>query len=355
MSAGAVAAARPVAAAPGPIGSAAGTGEQGYSGDGGPAISARLDQPFHCCKDGRGNLFVADTFNHCIRRVDVVTGAITTVAGSGKKGYTGDGGPAAAATLNEPYGVLAGAAGNLYIVDRLNYCIRVVDGQTGRIRTLAGVGTPGYSGDGGPAERAAMREPNALELAPDGALYIADVRDCRIRRVDLSTGIITTAAGTGRREFSGDGGPAAEASINGARGVAFDQDGVMYICEREGNRIRRVDPESGVIQTIAGTGRRGYEGDGGPALMASFNGPKWIHVGPDGRLYIVDTENHCVRRIDLGSGEIRTVAGGRRGPGGDGGAALDAEMDRPHGCWVDPEGRLYTGDTNNHRIRVNWL
>ncbi|MFN3649833.1 MAG: hypothetical protein ACK47B_09635 [Armatimonadota bacterium] len=340
-------------AAPGVMRSAAGTGQQGYSGDGGPAAQARLDQPFHCSMDRRGNLYVADTFNHCIRKVEADTGVITTVAGTGQKGYSGDGGPATRATLNEPYGVLPDRAGNLFIVDRLNRVVRRVDARTGMISTYAGSGENGYSGDGGPAARAAMKEPNALDFDPSGNLYVADVSDNRIRRVDAKTGIITTAAGTGRREFTGDGGPAAQASIQGARGVAFARDGTMFICEREGNRLRRVDPKTGVITTVAGTGRTGYSGDGGPALQATFNGPKWIHVGADGHLYVVDTENHCVRQIDTRRWTIRTVAGGRRSPGGDGGPALEAGMDRPHGCWVDAKGDLYTGDTNNHRIRVN--
>lgn len=335
------------------ISSPVGTGARGYSGDGGPASQAQLDQPFHCCKDLAGNLYIADTLNHCIRKVDALSGVITTVAGSGVKGYTGDGGPARKATLNEPYGVLADAEGNLYIVDRLNYCIRRVDARSGRISTVAGTGVAGYSGDGGPGHEAMLREPNAIDFDPAGNLYIADVRDCRIRKLDIRTGVITTVAGTGRREFTGDGGPAALAGINGARGVAFDATGTMFICEREGNRIRKVNRTTGAIETIAGSGAKGYAGDGGPAKLATFNGPKWIHVGGDSHLYIVDTENHCVRRIDSHTGIITTVAGGRKGPGGDGGPATEAGMDRPHGCWVDAEGRLYTGDTNNHRIRMN--
>jgi sugar lactone lactonase YvrE len=135
--------------------------------------------------------------------------------------------------------------------------------------------------------------------------------------------------------------------------VAFGRDGAMYICEREGNRVRKVDPATGVITTIAGSGQKGYTGDGGPAAAATFNGPKWIHVGLDGHVYVVDTENHCVRQINSATGVIRTVAGGHLGPDGDGGPADKAGMDRPHGCWVDAKGYLYTADTNNHRIRVN--
>lgn len=334
------------------IRTAAGTGMPGYSGDGGPAAAARLDQPFHVSEDRLGRLYIADTNNHSIRMVDRRSGAITTVAGCGRKGYSGDGGPATMATLNEPYGVLADREGNLFVVDRLNAAVRRVDARTHRISTYAGTGRKGYSGDGGPADQAQLREPNAFDFDTGGNLYIADVGDQRIRRVDRRTGRISTVCGSGRLAFAGDGGPASEASIQGARGVTFDSRGNMWICEREGNRIREVDARSGIIRTVAGTGAKGYSGDGGPALRATFNGPKWIHAGPDGNIYVVDTENHCVRRIDPRDGTIRTVAGGHRGTDGDGGAATAAGLDRPHGCWMSRTGDLYVADTNNHRVRV---
>ena len=275
-----------------------------------------------------------------------------TLAGCGRKGYTGDGGPATQATMNEPYGVLPDRDGNLFIVDRLNAVIRRVDGKTHVITTYAGTGTKGYSGDGGPASQAQLKEPNALDFDSHGDLFIADVADNRMRKVDHRTGVITTVCGTGRLEFAGDGGPAVQAGIRGARGVAFDRSDNMWICEREGNRVREVEAKTGIIRTVAGTGAKGYSGDGGPALQATFNGPKWIHVGPDGGVYVVDTENHCVRRIDPVSRAIRTVAGGHKGTEGDGGPAGAAGMDRPHGCWVDAKGNLYVADTNNHRVRT---
>jgi sugar lactone lactonase YvrE len=328
-----------------------GTGAPGYSGDGGPATAAQLREPFHVSFGPRGELYVAEAANHCIRRVDP-DGKIRTVAGCGRKGYSGDGGPATAATLNEPYGVVADRRGNLFIVDRLNACVRRVDAATGVISTLAGTGTPGYSGDGGPATAAQLKEPNGLALDGRGHLFVADVSDNRIRRIDLEAGQISTVAGTGRRAFSGDGGPAAAASIQGARAVDADGEGNLYVCEREGNRIRRIDARSGVIRTIAGTGAEGYSGDGGPALAATFRGPKWISLDGEGGLYVVDTENHCVRRIDLRSGRIATVAGdGKQGSTGDGGPATAARLDRPHGCCVR-DGILYVADTNNHRVRA---
>jgi sugar lactone lactonase YvrE len=297
-------------------------------------------------------MFVADTMNHCIRRVDGRTGRVTTVAGSGKAGYSGDGGLATAARLNEPYGVAVDRRGNLYIVDRLNACVRWVDGRTGIIGTLAGTGKAGYGGDFAEACLAPMKEPNGLALDGRGSLYIADVGASRIRRVDLRTHVITTFSGTGERKFAGDGGRADTASIQGARAVDVSRSGAVYICEREGNRIRAVDPITGAIRTLAGTGRAGYSGDGGSALQATFNGPKWVHVSEQNLVYVIDTENHCVREIDPERGTIRTVAGdGKVGGKGDGLPATQAQMDRPHGCAVY-RGILYIADTNNHRIRA---
>jgi len=341
------------------ISTIAGSGRSGYRGDGGPAHLAELDQPFHCELGRLGQepvLFIAEAGNHCIRRVNLRTGIITTVAGTGKKGYTGDGGDARLATFNEPYAVVADEEGNLYIADRLNAVVRRVDAQRGTISTIAGNGKKEYSGDGGPATAAGLREPNDVCLDGRGGLLIADVADWRIRRVDLRTGMISTFAGTGRaqgkidRKMIGDGGPAASAVVVGARAVCVDDRGNTYICEREGHAIRKVDAQ-GLITTIAGTGAKGYGGDGGPASLATFNGPKAIRCDAQGNLLIVDTENHAIRRIDRASGSISTVAGGRRGGQGDGASALSATLDRPHGCVADGKGAIYIADSNNHRVR----
>ncbi|MBM3226125.1 MAG: hypothetical protein FJZ47_20345, partial [Candidatus Tectomicrobia bacterium] len=212
----------------------AGTGEKGYAGDGGPATSARLSEPFMCAFDAQGNLYVAEATNHCIRRLDHATGIITTVAGTGTLGYTGDGGPATQATLNQPYSLQIDSQGDIYIVDRLNAVIRRIAAATGVITTVAGTGAPGSGGDGGAGTRAQLREPNDCCLDGRGGLLIADVQDQRIRRLDLRTGIITTFAGTGEKTRAGDGGPATAASILGARAVCVDRQGNTYICEREG-------------------------------------------------------------------------------------------------------------------------
>lgn len=344
-------------AGPGTIETAAGTGKSGYSGDGGKATEATLNQPFHCELDTANHLLIAEAGNHCIRQVDLKTGLITTVAGNGKKGYTGDGGKATEAAMNEPYAVVVNAKGDLYIVDRLNAVIRKVDKGAGTIATIAGNGKKGYAGDGGKATEASLREPNDCCLDLQGGLLIADVADWRIRRVDLSTGVITTFAGTGRpkektdRNKIGDGGPAKDAVIVGARAVCVDAQGNTYICEREGNAIRKVD-KKGTITTIAGTGEKGYTGDGGEARKATFNGPKAIRCDGQGNLFVVDTENHALRRIDAKTNLVTTVAGGRKGGEGDGGRADKAGTDRPHGCVIDAKGNLYIADSNNHRVRI---
>lgn len=336
----------------GSIETIAGTGQAGYGGDGGPAAAAELDQPFHCDLDREGNLYFAEAGNHCVRRLNLRTGVVTTVAGCGRAGYTGDGGPATEATMNEPYALQVDWNGDLYIVDRLNAVVRRVDGATGGISTVAGTGEKGYGGDGGPGTRAQMREPNDCFLDGKGGLLIADIQDQRVRRLDLRSGAISTFSGTGEKARDGDGGPASDAAINGARAVCGDGQGNIYICEREGNAVRRVDG-AGNISTIAGeSGELGYSGDGGPAIRATFRGPKAIRCDDAGNIFVVDTENHAVRRIDRASGVITTVAGGHRGGEGDGGPATMAGLDRPHGCVIDASGNLYIADSDNHRIRV---
>jgi streptogramin lyase len=334
------------------ITTAVGTGEKGFAGDGGPAKAALLNGPFDVAFDSAGNLYFSDTFNNRIRRVDARSGVISTVAGNGEKGYSGDGGPATAASLNEPYGILLDSAGNLYIADRLNRRVRGVDASSGIITSLAGTGEAAYGGDDGPAGRAGLAEPNGLAFdVAQRHLYITDVADNRVRVVDLVSRTIATFAGTGKAEHSGDGGKATAAGTFGARAVKVGKDGTVYILERQGSSLRAVDPKTAVISTIAGTTARGYGGDGGPALEAVFDAPKEMAIDPSGDILIVDTENHAIRRIDHASGIVTNVAGGHKGSGGDGGPATEAGLDRPHGAVVGPDAAIYIGDTNNHRIR----
>ena len=337
----------------GVIDTVAGTGKKGHAGDGGPAAAARLAEPFHCDLDGKGTLFIAESANHCIRRVNLKTSVIDTVAGTGKKGYSGDGGPATKATFNEPYAVVIAPTGDLFIVDRLNACVRKVDGKTGAISTVAGTGAKGYSGDGGPGNKAQLVEPNDCILDGKGGLLIADVGDWRIRRLDLKTGVISTVAGTGRRKgtlaratWATAARPARPSST--ARAVCIDGRGNTYICEREGNAVRKVD-DRGVITTLAGTGATGNVD--GPAGKARFRGPKGVRCDRQGNVFVVDTENDSIRKIDVKTLAVTTVAGGRRGPGGDGGDALKAGMGRPHGCILDADGVMYVADTLNQRVR----
>jgi len=334
------------------ITTAVGTGEKGFAGDGRPAGKALLNGPFDVCFDRAGNLYFSDTFNNRIRRVDAARGVITTVAGNGEKGFAGDGGPATEAALNEPYGVVIDRAGNLYLADRLNRRVRRIDGATGIITTLAGTGEAAYSGDGGPTAQAGLAEPNGLAFGPgETLLYITDVADNRVRVVDLAASTIATFAGTGAAAHSGDGGPATKAGTFGARAVKVGPDGTVYILERQGSSLRAVDPATRIISTIAGTTARGYAGDGGPALAAVFDAPKEMAIDRDGSLLIVDTENHAIRRIDPRTTIVTNLAGGRQGSSGDGGPAELAGLDRPHGAVVGPDGAVYIGDTNNHRIR----
>lgn len=311
----------------------AGTGEQGYSGDGSAATAARLNNPFDLTFLPDGHLIFSDTFNHCIRRVDTATGTISTICGTGRKGFSGDGGPASHAELNEPYGVVADRSGRVFFADRLNRRVRVID-TSGTISTLAGDGAGTYSGDGGPAAVAGLAEPNGLALSPDQTrLFIADVAGHRVRVVDLTTNTIQTFAGTGEARHDGDNGPATQAAVFGARAVAFAPDGSLYVMERQGSCIRRI--RDGIIETVAGTGTRGYAGDGGDARLAVFDAPKEMAVDPDGNIFVVDTESHAIRRIDAKTWIVTTIASG---------------LARPHGALVAPDGSVLVGDSEHHKV-----
>ena len=316
----------------------------GPIGDGGAAVAAQLDFPNGVAPDGAGNLYIADTFNHRIRKVDAA-GVISTVAGDGTRGSGGDGGAAVAAQLFSPNGVAPDGAGNLYIADTANSRIRKV-GAAGAISTVAGDGTRGSGGDGGPAVAAQLSSPRALALDEAGNLYIADSSNSRIRKVDAA-GVISTVAGDGTRGFGGDGGPAVAAQLYLPYGVAVDGAGNLYIADRNNNRIRKVDA-AGVISTVAGGGSGG---DGGPAVAAYLNSPRGVAVDGAGNLYIADTFNNRIRKVDA-AGVITTVAGdGTQGYGGDGGPAATAQLDFPQDVALDEAGNLYIADSSNDRIR----
>ena len=274
-----------------------------FSGEGGPATDATLSCPHSIAVDplGTGDVYIADSANHVIRKVDT-SGVITSVVGQGgKAGKDGDGGPAASATIQGPKGIVFDKAGNLLIADSQNDRIRRVDRATGVITTVAGTGTTGSSGDGGPATAAELSEPRTIALGPDGSLYIAEPKANRVRRVDPA-GIITTFAGTGSTGYAGDGGPANAARLDLPRGVAADQSGNVFIADSMNQRIRMVDP-SGTITTVAGRGKACYFspsntcGDGGPPLEAGFATPRAVEVDPSGVLFVTDTFNERVRRV----------------------------------------------------------
>jgi hypothetical protein len=329
-----------------------GNGKEGYSGEGGPAAQAACETPYMCAFDTRGNMFVCMGRHHRVLRMDARTGIITLVAGTGESGYGGDGGPARNATFNMPYALTVDANGDIYLAERITAVVRKIDGKTGIVTTIAGTGERGYSGDGGPGNKAMLREPNDVFLDGKGGLLIADIQDQRVRRVDLRTGIIATFAGTGEKSRAGDGKRATEAGIMGARAVCMDKLGNTYICEREGNGVRKVDAK-GILTTVAGAEAvRGYSGDGGPALAATWGAPKAIRCDPQNNIIVVDTENNAVRRIDSRTGVVNTIVGGHLGDDGDGGPATAAGLAQPHGCGLDAAGNLYIADTHNHRVRV---
>jgi len=335
--------------AAGVIRTVAGSNQRGYSGDGGSATSAAFDQPRAAAVGPDGSVFIADTFNHRVRRVDP-GGAVTTLVGTGQAAFSGDGGPAGAATLHWPHGVAVDPAGaGLFIADSANHRIRRVDLASGTITTLAGGATAGAAGDGGPAVAAQLEDPKAVWVAPAGDLYIADSGNERIRRVDPS-GTISTIAGTGVQGYSGDGGPAIAAQFDGPRGLAGDGAGNLYVADDNNHRVRRIDP-SGVVTTVAGTGVAEFSGDGGPARSAQLDHPRGVAVDGRGNVFIADSMSHRIRMVDP-AGTISTVAGcGRQGFGGDGGPATVARMFEPRGVAVNAAGHLFVADTYNDRIR----
>ena len=330
----------------------AGTGVAGFSGDGGPGTAAQVNNPYGLVVGPDGALYFCEVDNHRVRRLDLKTKQISTVAGSGQKGYAGDGGPALEAALNQPYEVRFDRGGNLFFAEMQNHVVRRVDAKTRIITTVAGTGQPGFGGDGGPAAKAQLRQPHSIAFDPQGRLLICDIGNNRIRRVDLATGLIDTWAGTGEKKPAVDGAPLAGTPLNGPRAVDIDPQGNLYLVLREGNAVYRIDAGAGRIYHVAGTGEKGYTGDGGPAKEARLNGPKGISWAPDGSLYIADTESHVIRRIDLSSGVIRTVLGtGERGDGPDG-DPLKCRLSRPHGIFVARDGTIYVADSESHRLRV---
>ncbi|MGB6946258.1 MAG: hypothetical protein WBE37_27925 [Bryobacteraceae bacterium] len=329
------------------ISTVAGTGGAGDTGDGGPATSAEVNGPRGVTEDIFGNLYIAEYYGQRVRKV-TPGGIITTLAGTGVAGFSGDGGPATSARLNGPYRVTVDLAGNVYIPDSGNSRVRKVS-PDGTITTIAGNGAVGRSGDGQLATNAELNYPEAVAFDPAGNYYIADEGANVVRKVSTS-GIITTAVGTGVAGYTGDGGPAASATLDGPVGVQVDASGNVYISDQINDVIRKVT--NGIITTVAGTGVFGFSGDGGQAIQAEFGYPASVGLDAAGNLYIPDVNNNRIRVL-FTNGTIESVAGnGVEGYGGDGGPALDAAINVPRSVSVAPNGNVYIGDFGNNRVRM---
>jgi DNA-binding beta-propeller fold protein YncE len=309
-----------------------------------------LNAPFGVAFDAAGTLFFVELNGNRVRKIGP-DGIVATVAGTGRKGDGGDGGPAAKAELNGPHSLAVTKDGDILVADTWNNRVRKIDARNGRITNVAGTGRKGFSGDGGPATRADFGGIYCLALDEAGqALYLADLDNRRIRRIDLATRIVSTAAGNGKKGVPVDGEEARSSPLVDPRAVALDGRGNLYILERSGHALRVVD-RSGKIRTVAGTGRPGDSGDGGDARQARLNGPKHLCVDALGNVLIADTENHRIRLYRPEDGTIRTVAGnGRKGTKGLGGPPADAELNQPHGVSIGPGGVVYIADSTNNRI-----
>jgi DNA-binding beta-propeller fold protein YncE len=314
--------------------------------------NGQINNPYGLVTGPDGALYICEIGNHRVGRLDLKTKQYTIVAGTAKMGYSGDGGPATKAELNEPYEIRFDRAGNMFFVEMKNNIVRRVDKKTGTISTVAGTGKPGFSGDGGPANKAQFNQPHSIAFDPKGRLLICDIANHRVRRVDMKTGIIETWGGTGEKKPTPDGSTVKGTPLNGPRAIALDPQGNLYIALREGNSVYKIDGKTEKITHLAGTGKQGNTGNGGPAKEATLSGPKGISWSPDGAVYIADTESHSIRRIDLKTGMISTAAGaGQRGDGPDG-DPLQCKMSRPHGIFIDKKGRIFIGDSEAHRVRL---
>jgi len=335
----------PVAAAGPTVTTILGTGSPGYS-------DTAVNNPYGLVIGPDQCLYFCDLDNQRIRRFDLKSRAVTTIAGSGERGHSGDGGPATAAALNMPHEIQFDRAGNLFIAERDSHVIRKVDMKSGVISTVAGTGVAGFSGDGGAATQAQLRQPHSLVFDRDGSLLVCDIGNQRIRRIRLDSGTIETYAGTGEAKPTPDGAPIAGTPLNGPRTMAMAPNGDLYLALREGNAIYRIDARAQTLHRVAGTGEQGYSGDGGPALSAKLGGPKGLAYAAAGQLYVADTENHVIRQIDLSSGRISTVLGTVEKGDGPETAPAQCKLSRPHGLFVDPAGTVYVADSEAHRIRI---
>ena len=328
----------------------AGSGVQGVAAEGESATAAKLDQPYGVLIGPDGALYWADFGSNRVLRLDRKSGKLSVTAGTGVKGHAGDGTKALAAQLSAPHEVRFDSKANMYVAERDAHVVRFVDRKSGLISTLVGTGEPGFSGDSGPSAQAQLKQPHSIVLDKNDNLFICDIQNNRVRRRDAASGLIATFAGNGEIADTPDEAPLM-APLHGPRSIDIGPDGTMYLILREGNKVFSIDPNRKILKRIAGTGAKGYGGDGGPARDCTWNGPKGIAYAPDGSLYVSDTENHVIRRVSLRDGTVSTVAGtGIRGDGPEG-DPLKCALARPHGVCVH-NGILYIGDSENHRIRA---
>jgi sugar lactone lactonase YvrE len=339
-------------AAGGEVVTIAGTGVKGTAPDGAAAATSPIGEPYGLVIGPDGGLYVCEIANHLLRHVDLKTGVLRVVAGNGQPGYAGVGGPAREALLLEPYEVRFDAAGNLLFVDMKNAVVQRVDRQTQVLTTVAGTGKAGFSGDGGLAAQAELRQPHSIALDREDNIYICDIGNKRVRRVDAKTGGITTFAGGGKNSPGSNVSPLADLSLNGPRAMDFDGRHGFALALREGNAIFWVDLERQTLKHLAGTGKQGYAGDGGDARKALLSGPKGVAITSNGDIFFADTESHTIRVVRAKSGTVETAVGdGKKGDGPDG-DPLHCRLARPHGVCADAQGNIYIGDSENHRVRV---
>lgn len=333
----------------------AGTGEAGYEveGRGGTlAIESPINNPYGVVPGPDGALYFCEVDTGRIRRLDLSNLRLSTIAGTGEPGFRPESRRPLETPFSAPHEIRWDLEGNLFVVERDNHTVRRIAGRTGLVTTLAGNGEAGFSGDGRPAVLSQLRQPHSIAFDSRNNLLICDIGNQRLRSVSRETGIISTVSGTGERDATPDEAPLAGTPLLGPRSIDCDPDGNAYLVLREGNAVFQIDLAARRLKRLAGTGERGYTGDGGPALNATFNGPKGIaYSRSDNSLYIVDTENHVIRRLSLSSGIIDTVLGnGERGDGPDG-DPLACAMNRPHGVCVH-RGVLYVSDSESHRLRA---
>lgn len=328
----------------------AGTGHAGHDGDGGPAVQAEVNDPYGIVRGPDGAIWFCEHGGHRIRRISA-NNRISTIAGTGVAGYSGDGGPANAAALNLPHELRFGPDGALYVADTGNNVVRRIDLKSGIITTFAGSKKSGYAGDGGPAAAALFKGPHSIQFAPNGDLYVCDVGNHAIRRIDHQSALIETVAGTGQPGPTPDGAPLRGTPLNNPRSLDVDRNGNLWVATREGNQVFKLDLQARRIRLVAGTGSAGFSENGGPALEAQLSGPKGISLDVESNAWLADTESHSIRVIHVASGRIDVVAGtGEKGDGPEGDPLL-CLLNRPHGVFADADGSILIGDSEAHRIQ----